>query len=562
MKKLFAVAVAIMVLTTCALAAFSDMPEEGSWSYNALSFAVENELLTGTDSGKLDPNGKLTRVQLAAIMNRAFGASTEADVSGYSDLKDGWTSSQIAKAVQMGILSGYADHTMRPNDYVTREQVFVVLGRAILLAQSSDNGAALQSKFSDANQVGDWSRNMISAMVESGYVHGNNGKLDPKSEITRAQFAQLVYNIFTRIVTDTGTDTFSNSGSAVIRTGDVTLKNCVIDGDLIIADGAGEKDVTLDGVTVTGRLVVRGGADDTVRVINKSAVSGGIFVCKTAAPVHIDWQSTIKNSPPDVKILEGSQAVTLTGSYGTVALEGDGLTASAKTAKIQKGIIAGNDSTIIVDQSSTLGYGEIAGGLTESTIVVTNSSGKETTITGKQETVTYTPTTTTSSGGGGSSVPTLTEANITGLQFELAYSRPGTSNSEIASAVTSGTLSSTIDLNALQSTDTILSGKIATTTSGITFTYHQYYSSSVSFNVGTDYSFFTFMNSFQKVGPAATVQAVSNYIKTIRDLGYNSANEFARVNSDGSVTVLGYLTAAGYSGTVPYNITIVPLNEG
>ena len=189
MKKLFAVAVAIMVLTTCALAAFSDMPEEGSWSYNALSFAVENELLTGTDSGKLDPNGKLTRVQLAAIMNRAFGASTEADVSGYSDLKDGWTSSQIAKAVQMGILSGYADHTMRPNDYVTREQV-LCFGQSDPIGTKLRNGAGTAEQFPMRTR---WE--MVTEydqrLVESGYVHGNNGKLDPKSEITRAQFAQL-----------------------------------------------------------------------------------------------------------------------------------------------------------------------------------------------------------------------------------------------------------------------------------------------------------------------------------------------------------------------------------
>ena len=300
----------------------------------------------------------------------------------------------------------------------------------------------------------------------------------------------------------------------MIRTGDVTLKNCVIDGDLIIADGAGEKDVTLDGVTVTGRLVVRGGANDTVRVINKSAVSGGIFVCKTAAPVHIDWQSTIKNSPPDVKILEGSQAVTLTGSYGTVALEGDGLTASAKTAKIQKGIIAGNDSTIIVDQSSSLGYGEIAGGLTESTIVVTNSSGKETTITGKQETVTYTPTTTTSSGGGGSSVPTLTEANITGLQFELAYSRAGTSKSEIHPPSQADAIV-TIDLMLCRA-QSHLSGK-SNDQLPHNVTYQQYTAAQCRSMWGRT-KLLHFMNSFQKVGPVLRCRR-SNYIKTIRDLG-------------------------------------------
>jgi len=558
MKKVFAAILAIMVLTTCAWATFSDMPPEKSWSYDALSFAIENKLLTGTSAGQIDPNGKLTRVQLAAIMNRIFGATKEADLSGYSDLTDSWTSTQLAIAAQMGIMTGYGDHTMRPYAYVTREQAFAVVGRAILLTKSSGAAAAIEANFSDGDQVGEWAQNTIGAMVKAGYIHGNNGKLEPKSEITRAQFAQLIYNIFTKMVSST--DTFTNNGSVVLRTGDVTLKDCIIRGDLIIADGVGEQDVILDGVTVTGRLIVRGGASDTVQVINNSAVSGGISVCKTTGAVRIDWESALKSSVPDVSVMGGSQTVVLSGSYGTVSLMDDGLTVEARKAGIQTGVILGDNSRIIVDESSSLGYARIAAEQTKSSIVVTDSTGKTTTITGKESAeVTYTPTTTASSGGG-SSTPTLTAAVIPGLQFDLTYDRGGTSQVMAAAADTSGTLLSTIDLTTLQTTDHILSGKITTTNTGITLTYHQYYNSAVTFHAGTDYTLAQFLSSFSKIGPAATVQAVSNYITTIKTLGYHGANEFASLNSDGSIVILGYLTADNYAGSVPYNIKIVPLS--
>lgn len=562
MRKLLTVILAILVLTTCALATFSDMPPQNSWSYDALSFAVENNLLTGTSAGKIDPDGKLTRVQLAAIMNRMFGATKEADLSGYSDLTDSWTSTQLAIAAQMGTMTGYGDHTMRPHAYVTREQAFAVVGRAILLTKSEGASEAITANFSDADQVGDWARNTIGAMVKAGYVHGNNGKLAPKSEITRAQFAQLLYNIFTKMVTTAGTDTFTNDGSVVLRAGDVTLKNCIIRGDLIVADGVGEQDVVLDGVTVTGRLVVRGGASDTVQVINSSAVTGGIAVCKTTGPVRIDWNSTLKSSIPDVNVLGGSQTVVLSGSYGTVTLLDDGLTVEAKAAGVQTGVILGDNSRILVDKSSSLNLAKIAAAQTKSTIVVTDSTGKTTTISGKEGAeTTYTPTPTSSTGGGGApSTPTLTAAIVPGVEFDLTYDREGSSHVLTATADTSGTLLSTIDLKTPQATDRIVSGKITTTNAGITLKYHQYYNSAVTFQAGTDYTLAQFLSSFGKVGPDATVQAVSNYITTIRDLGYHGANEFASINSDGSIVILGYLTADGYSGSLPYNIRIVPLS--
>jgi len=98
---------------------FSDMPQQDHWSRKALEAAVENELLQGS-GGKLNPQGKLTRAEMATIINRAFGAVEEADISSFTDVPaNAWFYPEMAKAVAMGTFEG-DNHKLRPNDPITR----------------------------------------------------------------------------------------------------------------------------------------------------------------------------------------------------------------------------------------------------------------------------------------------------------------------------------------------------------------------------------------------------------------------------------------------------------
>ena len=71
--------------------------------------AVENGLLGGVTDTTIAPQGKLTRAQMATIINRAFGATAQASLSGYTDVaSNAWYYSDMAKAVQMGTSLGWA----------------------------------------------------------------------------------------------------------------------------------------------------------------------------------------------------------------------------------------------------------------------------------------------------------------------------------------------------------------------------------------------------------------------------------------------------------------------
>lgn len=130
---------------------FSDFPND--WSASAMSQAVENGLLGGYN-GKIQPKGKLTRAEMATILNRAFGATEKASLEGYTDVaSDAWYYGDMAKAVQMGTFVGAGEGMLYPSQYITREEAFVVLARAFEVA-----GGDVQSldSYSDGRAVSEW----------------------------------------------------------------------------------------------------------------------------------------------------------------------------------------------------------------------------------------------------------------------------------------------------------------------------------------------------------------------------------------------------------------------
>lgn len=257
-----------MLLSTNAFAAvpsdFSDFPTD--WSAPAMTHAVQNGLLNGSD-GKILPKGLLTRAQMATMVNRAFASSAKASLTSFTDMvPDVWHYDEMAKSVQMGVFQG-ADGKLNPNDPITREQAFAVLARAFGLA---DGSAAALNKFSDGAQISSWAKGAVAALVEQGYVTGADGALNPKSYITRAEFAQVM-DALVAAYGDQDLKDQTVEGNLILRSNN-TLENVTVKGDLILADGVSA--ASLKNVTVTGRLVVRGGTDGVK--LTKSTAKGGI----------------------------------------------------------------------------------------------------------------------------------------------------------------------------------------------------------------------------------------------------------------------------------------------
>ena len=265
-----------------------------AWYAEAVSAAVDNGLLYGKSSTMLDPNGDMTRAEMAAIINRSFGCYVKADISKYTDVsKSKWYYDDIAMSVQMGTYNGRSASAMAPDAPISRQEAMTVVARALELDYDSYSKTDL-SAFSDRSEISNWALPYVRAMVGADYIHGRGKVLAPQDNITRSEFAQIFHNIIGSYITVKGTYDKDIKGSVLVRTDDVILKDMTVDGDLIIGCGAADGKITLDNVTVKGRLLVWGGGTKAV-YCNNGTNMPAVVVARVddAVKVIYDRDSTL-----------------------------------------------------------------------------------------------------------------------------------------------------------------------------------------------------------------------------------------------------------------------------
>ena len=102
----------------------------------AVDWAAANGIVNGTSETTFDPNGTLTREQMAAILYRYAGlkgydANQKADLSGYTDAGtiSAYASDALAWTNAQGLITGVTDTTLAPKNSATRAQVATILMR-------------------------------------------------------------------------------------------------------------------------------------------------------------------------------------------------------------------------------------------------------------------------------------------------------------------------------------------------------------------------------------------------------------------------------------------------
>ena len=341
MKKIAMRAAALLCCLCLLLGGVSaaKLPTDGyefpeNWSREALIFAVENGILAGDETHDLKAESNITRAEMAAVLVRLLGATEQGDLSAYTDVqKTDWFYAELAAAVGAGVFNGTSDTTMAPNAPITREQAAVVLCRAFGVV-STDRES--YKSFTDGKNVSGYARDAVSAMKESKLVNGySDGTFLPGNPITRAEVAQLLYNLFDCIA-DTP-DEIPASGWVLYRGKDALPKNIAIDGTLVLGQAMPTK-LEIEEWSVTGTLVLRTATNTEADL---TGLTAGRLVCAPRSGVVSSgvsavclWGGGVTYTGVASELIVMGGAHTANGGYPTLDLRGGSLKLNGSSEKV------------------------------------------------------------------------------------------------------------------------------------------------------------------------------------------------------------------------------------
>lgn len=177
----------------CVSRKFSDV-DAGQWYHPYIDYAVSHNLFGGTSPTTFEPEAPMTRAMLVTVLWRYEG-QPKGYLNTFSDVnaKEGsWYIDAVAWAAANGVVNGVGDGQFDPDGRVTREQIATILYR---YAQKKGIDTATRGNtgtFPDAAAVSAYASDAMRWAVGVGLINGSDGKLLPQGDATRSQVATLL----------------------------------------------------------------------------------------------------------------------------------------------------------------------------------------------------------------------------------------------------------------------------------------------------------------------------------------------------------------------------------
>ena len=176
---------------------FTDV-KSGDWFYDAVKYAYDQGLMTGTSATTFAPNGTMNRAMIVTVLYRLEKTPAVTAPAKFADVPAGqWYSDAVAWAAANSIVNGYDETTFGPMNAVTREQMAAILYRyeqykgmdTVTLEENLN-------RFPDKDKVSAYAIPAMQWAVGQKVINGNaDGTLDPTGTATRAQVAQIFTNL-------------------------------------------------------------------------------------------------------------------------------------------------------------------------------------------------------------------------------------------------------------------------------------------------------------------------------------------------------------------------------
>ena len=183
------------VVPTVPAGTFADL-NEASWAKSSIEALAKKGVLSGKGDGKFYPNDTVTREEFVKIIVEAIDIHEKDATVDFGDVAaNRWSYSYIASASRANIIQGTGANTFSPAGQMSRQDMAVIMLRVADLL-----GIELKSNatFADETSIAGYAKDAVKKLAGAGIINGvGDNKFSPKTTVTRAQAAKIVYELLT-----------------------------------------------------------------------------------------------------------------------------------------------------------------------------------------------------------------------------------------------------------------------------------------------------------------------------------------------------------------------------
>ncbi|WJH37108.1 S-layer homology domain-containing protein [Paenibacillus sp. CC-CFT747] len=182
---------------------FSDVT--GHWAQDDINLLASKLIIDGISVDRFSPYADVTRAEFASMLVRALGLTPDEESAKFNDVSPtDWYAGEVETAVRTGLVQGFEDGTFRPKDKITREQMAVLVSRALKVGGQTIDTTGITSQllagFTDKQAISAWAEEEVAQAVKAGIIQGmNNSQFAAGYTADRAQAATMLKRLLRQL---------------------------------------------------------------------------------------------------------------------------------------------------------------------------------------------------------------------------------------------------------------------------------------------------------------------------------------------------------------------------
>ncbi|MBF8982535.1 S-layer homology domain-containing protein [Lutibacter sp. B2] len=171
------------------------------WAKEAIETMANEKIINGRGEAMFDPTANITRAEFATLVTKMMGYDTENMNVSFIDVeKDAWYYNYVGATYKNGLINGRSTAVFDPNGKITRQEMAVIVAK-VLEKKGYDKAESKELNiFNDKENITSWAKDSVSLCVKEKIISGmGNNTFAPAQNANRAQATVILYKLYNLI---------------------------------------------------------------------------------------------------------------------------------------------------------------------------------------------------------------------------------------------------------------------------------------------------------------------------------------------------------------------------